>query len=78
MFAETDVQSEHESMSVVLLISLDVYIFQLLLKSVLLLVLYLDTCTLGVRESVFSILLCCFVAGTKANVMANLARAICS
>ena len=43
MFAETDVQSEHESMSVVLLIvfliSLDVYIFRLLLKSVLLLVL---------------------------------------
>ena len=58
MFAEPDVQSEHESMSVVLLIvfliSLDVYIFQLFLKSVLLLVFWLDTCTLGVRESVFS------------------------
>ena len=56
MFAETDVQSEHESMSVVLLIvliSLDVYIFRLLLKSVLLLVFWLDTCTLGVHESVF-------------------------
>ncbi len=43
MFVETDVQSEPESMSVVILIvfliSLDVYIFQLLLKSVLLLVL---------------------------------------
>ena len=38
---------------------------------------WLDTCTLGVHESVFSILLCCLIAGTKDNVMANLEGAIC-